>query len=381
VPQARAALAADRERFEAQRLSERAELDRAWQARGARRGVRGRDAGRQGAEKRTHGRTASAHAVCVCVCARPQALYETRDAEASLREDAVAAVREAAAARVAATAALADAAEARRAASATFATVAPFAPQPPFAPQAAAAPIQQQQQQQAQAPYARVGGSIAPSPPPPPSPATLFAVGGLSRAAAPLSSAESFDPAAGAWRPLPPLSCARGYCAAAAAGGGGRRGAATLYALGGSHGGAPLDSCEALGAGGTAWRRIASMSTARVWHAAAVIADDIYVVGGYDGTRALGAVEAYSADTDAPRGMWRQLAVRCRCHAHTHVHTFPQSNTPHAHITHLTDAPTHPTHALRTVAGSSAQRAGRGVAARPAVRGRWIQRSQLFRHG
>ncbi len=242
-----------------------------------------------------------------------QELYEARDRDAALRGSAEAALQDAALARAAAAAAAADAAETRRVAAAGFAAAA-FAPPPPahaaLHAHAAAARVSASG---AAAGDARLGGGAG-SPPPPPAPAQLFAVGGLSRAAAPLASCEAFDPVSSAWRPLPALSCARGYCAAAAAGGCGRRGAATLYALGGSGGGAPLDSCEALLPGAASWRRVAPMGTPRVWHAAAVLGHAVYVVGGYDGARALAAAEALHTEVDAPRGIWKQLAVRRACH-------------------------------------------------------------------
>lgn len=287
-PQARAALSAERERFEAQRSSERAELDRAWQARG--RLARNPPFSRRVA---CSPRKPAFPGADACFA---QELYECRDRDAALRGAAEAAVADAASARAAAAYASADAEQARRAAAASFAAAAYAPPPPPPVPHAAppGRPV--------------AGGASGPSPPPP-APATLFAIGGLSRSAEPLASCEAFDPAAGAWYPLPPLSVPRGYCAAAAAGGGGRRGGATLYAIGGSRGGAPTDSCEALAPGGATWRPIAAMGTPRVWHAAATVRDAVIVVGGYDGAKALAAAEAFAPDVDAPRGLWRPLAV------------------------------------------------------------------------
>ena len=155
----------------------------------------------------------------------------------------------------------------------------------------------------------------------------LCVIGGLAEGPSkPLSAAEAWHPSLG-WRHLPDLSQPRAYCAAALTVSSRPRGGqgGVLYALGGSQGGAPLDSVEALhldahisamqqvqtgGGHIPGWRRLAAMNTARVWHAACALGDDVYAVGGFDGRQYLSSLEVLDVATDAPRGMWRSLSVR-----------------------------------------------------------------------
>jgi hypothetical protein len=77
-----------------------------------------------------------------------------------------------------------------------------------------------------------------------------------------LSSGERFDPAQNAWSPIRDSS-ARAYHAAAVIDG-------LLYAIGGSDGSSRLSSGERYDPAQNAWSPIASMGTARFAHAAAV---------------------------------------------------------------------------------------------------------------
>jgi hypothetical protein len=261
VEQARLALAAERERFDADRLRERAELDRAWQE-----------------------------------------LYATRDRDSMLHVATETALREAHAVTAAA-----DAME-RRAQAALVA-------QP-----SGAATVQHHSTRGAAGlpPHVQLGMG----PPGGGDDVMLCVIGGLAEASKPLVAAEAWHPSLG-WRHLPELSTPRAYLATAltmrARGGG-----AIVYALGGSQGGAPLDSVEALHLDAhisamqqaearphiPGWRRLAALNAARVWHAACALGEHVYTVGGFDGRQYLSSLEMLDAATDAPRGMWRSLSVR-----------------------------------------------------------------------
>lgn len=148
-------------------------------------------------------------------------------------------------------------------------------------------------------------------------PVELYAVGGLAKGSEPLASCELLPPGAPAWRPLPPLLTPRGYCAALLlpahiAHAAGRPPAPILLALGGSGGGAPLGSCEALSIDphdSIGWHAIAGLAQPRVWHAAALLAGTMPVIlGGHAGAGVTASCEALELETDAPRGLWRELA-------------------------------------------------------------------------
>jgi len=92
----------------------------------------------------------------------------------------------------------------------------------------------------------------------------------------------------------------------------GRPPASALLALGGSAGGAPLGSCEVLSLDphdSTGWQGIAGLAQPRVWHAAALLRGAMPVVlGGHTGAGVSPSCEALDLETDAPRGLWRPLA-------------------------------------------------------------------------
>ena len=309
VEQARLALAAERERFDADRMRERAELDRAWQE-----------------------------------------LYATRDRDSMLHAASETALREAQAVTAAA-----DAME-RRAQAALVAV------------STGAAAVQHHGMRGAAglAPHAAPGMG----PPGGGDDVMMCVIGGLAEASKPLAAAEAWHPSLG-WRHLPELSTPRAYLATALTTGSKARGGqrAILYALGGSQGGAPLDSVEALHldahisamqqaqAGSPhipGWGRLAAMNTARVWHAACALGDDVYTVGGFDGRQYLSSLEMLDAATDAPRGMWRSLSVR-----------------PHGHMACALQCPPFLTHtcSLPPADAPAVQHAGPGPVEGAALRG------------
>jgi len=113
----------------------------------------------------------------------------------------------------------------------------------------------------------------------------------------PLSSAERFDPAVGAWEPMTPLSQPR-YAAAAALVGG------YLYVVGGHNGREFLASAERLDPVIRAWEATAPLAQPRAGLAAAVIVGRLYVCGGHDGQRALRVAERY----DPATLLWESVA-------------------------------------------------------------------------
>jgi hypothetical protein len=130
-------------------------------------------------------------------------------------------------------------------------------------------------------------------------PASVFAIGGLAKANAPLRTCEVYESARGAWRALPEMSTARGYLAVARGGSWtSSRGAPssqppTLLAIGGTDGRETLRSAEAFDFDLCTWRAIAPMRTPRIWLAAATVGRVTYAVGGYDGKEYLDVVEAF----------------------------------------------------------------------------------------
>lgn len=92
----------------------------------------------------------------------------------------------------------------------------------------------------------------------------------------PSRTMERFDPAAGVWEDMPPMSVPRGGAASAAAQG-------RLYVCGGFDGGMqPLDSAECFAVAAGVWEALPPMLGATSSAVAAALGGALYVCGGYD---------------------------------------------------------------------------------------------------
>ena len=127
-------------------------------------------------------------------------------------------------------------------------------------------------------------------------PTAIIVIGGYDGSSS-LSSGERFDPAQNAWSPIASMGTARDYHAAAVIDG-------LLYAIGGRDGSGYLSSGERYDPAQNAWSPIASMGTARDHHAAAVIDGLLYAIGGYDGSSYLSSGERY----DPAQNAWSPIA-------------------------------------------------------------------------
>lgn len=110
----------------------------------------------------------------------------------------------------------------------------------------------------------------------------LYVVGGKGELCeGTLKSAECFVPDAGVWETLPPMSQRRSHHSASVIAG-------ELYVVGGDGGcgshNPTLDSVECFDHVAGAWRRLGSISEKRSSHSASVLAGKLYVVGGKDVT-------------------------------------------------------------------------------------------------
>ena len=97
-----------------------------------------------------------------------------------------------------------------------------------------------------------------------PATATAIIVIGGNDGSSALSSGERYDPVANAWSPIASMGTARAYHAAAVIDG-------LLYAIGGDDDSSSLSSGERYDPAANAWSPIASMGTAREYLAAAAI--------------------------------------------------------------------------------------------------------------
>mmetsp|Transcript_2438 Transcript_2438/g.7264 ORF Transcript_2438/g.7264 Transcript_2438/m.7264 type:complete len:608 (-) Transcript_2438:109-1932(-) len=110
------------------------------------------------------------------------------------------------------------------------------------------------------------------------------------------STAERFDPAFGAWEPLPPMRKRRSVLAAAVIAG-------RLYVCGGHDGAHILSSAERFDPAAGEWEQLMSMQEQRWCAAAAVLNEHLYVCGGCNGEQALSSVEHF----DPAVGTWELL--------------------------------------------------------------------------
>ncbi len=101
----------------------------------------------------------------------------------------------------------------------------------------------------------------------------LYVVGGLGVGGPCLNSTERFDPVAGIWQTLAPMSAARCRHSASTIGG-------QLYIIGGyGVGDQPLNSTECFDPVAGIWPTLASMSVERSAYSSSVIIGQLYCVG------------------------------------------------------------------------------------------------------
>jgi len=102
-----------------------------------------------------------------------------------------------------------------------------------------------------------------------------------------------FDPVKGEWNPGPPMDARRSTLGAAVLNN-------NLYAVGGFDGASGLDTAEVYSEKKECWCRIADMTTRRSSVGVGVVGSFLYAVGGYDGCQrqCLNSVERYDPDAN-----------------------------------------------------------------------------------
>lgn len=123
----------------------------------------------------------------------------------------------------------------------------------------------------------------------------VFVCGGYDGSRA-LKLVDRYDPALGAWRPMPPMISVREASAAAIVG-------SHLYVVGGFDGSTRLNEAERLDLRAGTWQTLPSMTVRRVCATATSFAGKLFVCAGFDGSMYLSSVEAF----DPIRNAWDVL--------------------------------------------------------------------------
>lgn len=135
----------------------------------------------------------------------------------------------------------------------------------------------------------------------------LYAVGGHDNSSA-LSSAERYDPNTNKWTTIEPMKSSRRGLGLVSLNG-------QLYALGGSSGAVSssfyLSSVERFDPLDNKWEIVAELNSRRVCIGAGVINNQLYVVGGYDGSY-LTMVERYDVEKNTWQAIKSMLSKRRR---------------------------------------------------------------------
>lgn len=111
-----------------------------------------------------------------------------------------------------------------------------------------------------------------------------------------LNLVDRYDPAAGSWRPVPPMASVREAAAAAVLGG-------FLYVAGGFDGQRKLEAAERFDLRGGTWEQLPAMTVRRVHSTAAAFGGKLYVCAGFDGESYLNSAECF----DPARSIWEPL--------------------------------------------------------------------------
>ena len=108
-----------------------------------------------------------------------------------------------------------------------------------------------------------------------------------------MRTVDIFDPVKGEWNPGPPMDARRSTLGAAVLNN-------NLYAVGGFDGASGLDTAEVYSEKKECWCRIADMTTRRSSVGVGVVGSFLYAVGGYDGCQrqCLSSVERYDPDAN-----------------------------------------------------------------------------------
>ena len=122
----------------------------------------------------------------------------------------------------------------------------------------------------------------------------IYCIGGYSNSQQDLSDVDVYDPKHDQWMLAPRLTQCRSYVQAAALG-------ENIYAVGGMEGSNRLQTVEKLSPYTSTWTRVADMNVARSRPGVAALDGRLYVVGGYNGREHLSSVECYSPNSDT----WR----------------------------------------------------------------------------
>ena len=124
----------------------------------------------------------------------------------------------------------------------------------------------------------------------------IYCIGGYSNSQQDMSGVDVYDPQQDQWKPAPPLTQRRSYVQAATLGD-------NIYAVGGMEGTNRLKSVEKLSPYTSAWSHVADMNVARSRPGVAAVNGRLFAVGGYNGRDHLSSVECYSPNSDTWRTM------------------------------------------------------------------------------
>lgn len=111
------------------------------------------------------------------------------------------------------------------------------------------------------------------------------------------NTAERFDPAIGAWEPIPPMLERRSVLGAAIIAG-------QLYVCGGHNGNHFLSSVERFDPASDAWEQLPNMSECRWGAVSLALSGRLYICGGYNGAENLATAECF----DPAIGEWQVIA-------------------------------------------------------------------------
>lgn len=125
----------------------------------------------------------------------------------------------------------------------------------------------------------------------------IYVLGGEDDSNSSLSRVECYDPEMNVWSTRIDMLSKRCFLSAAVLGD-------SIYASGGSDGGAQLSSVERYDAATDRWYLITCMNTKRWYHSLVSVGEySLYAIGGHDGTACLNSAEHY----DARSGKWNSI--------------------------------------------------------------------------
>eukprot|EP00096_Caligus_rogercresseyi_P010549 TRINITY_DN3897_c0_g1_i2.p1 TRINITY_DN3897_c0_g1~~TRINITY_DN3897_c0_g1_i2.p1 ORF type:complete len:601 (-),score=186.52 TRINITY_DN3897_c0_g1_i2:1052-2854(-) len=119
----------------------------------------------------------------------------------------------------------------------------------------------------------------------------IYAVGGQTKSGKSLSTVEVFDPSIGHWKSAEAMSMLRNRVGVSVMNN-------NLYAIGGYNGTDRLNTVEVFDAARKRWSKVADMNFKRSAVGAIALDNYLYVCGGFDGISSLNSVERYDSSTN-----------------------------------------------------------------------------------